>query len=756
MGLVKYEFRKYFTRFHVIFIAVLFILNILSAAFQYKEMFGKEYKEFESVKNDMLELYSYDRDTYEQIYAEHTKKVNEYNESRYSDMFSVNSKTLSKFENEYIDYENYGDIKLFSEIDEIIHTNDDYKQKITAVLKDAVLRLEESKEDGYISKYYIALCSHYMPLAENELYSEEVRGWNEYFSLKTPTILLAIALVGTLCDTFTSDRRAGMSNILHISKYGLGASVRAKLIFIAAASSFLTLIFTCMPLVVFLFSCGLSSVNHPVQMLTEFCYCPYNLSVLQFFLIYLILKIIFFTLFALLAAVVNQIFENDKIGFVTASVIWLSGTFLSKIQPSSEYYFLQKFSVVELFNVNILFTRYRGLNIFSECVNYTYFIILLLPIIAAIIVVFSMLHKPAGIHEYDGKEVKSYKTGYTMSLLKSEFFKQLVCTKYVYVVLAAIVLKCVICGIYFKPYSNYSEERYIDYISEVRGEITEEKLKMISDEEEYIKTSIANYDGAGTDYRSGLISYDEYQKYQKSYYYAEYCKNACDKLCTRRDYLMGVYESHPEVEFIYDEGLERYFSSSFDIAAIAILLLLGSNVFSYEYESGFSKIMRSSKNGRKKILRTKMMYSVMMSIFLYLIFTAISVFFLMHYYNIDFWSVPVQSMPNFSYISDELSIAEYMILYQSISLIGYVLCFILISAISEISKSQLKAIIISAFIILITYFMKDTVNILPSYAGMLTPQNISNEAISYVSCVVVTLLCAKTAQGEWCGRKVKK
>ena len=756
MRLVKYEFRKYFTRFHVIFIAVLFILNILLAAFQYKEMFGKEYKEFESVKNDMLELYSDDRDTYEQIYAEHTKKVNEYNESRYSDMFSVNSKTLSKFENEYIDYENYGDIKLFSEIDEIIHTNDDYKQKITAVLKDAVLRLEESKEDGYISKYYIALCSHYMPLVEKELYNEEVRGWNEYFSLKTPTILLAIALIGTLCDTFISDRRAGMSNILHISKYGARASVRAKLIFVAAASSFLTVIFTCTHLVVFLFSCGLSSVNHPVQMLTEFCYCPYNLSILQFFLIYLILKIIFFTLFALSAAVINQIFENDKIGFVTAAVIWLSGTFLSKIQPSSRYYFLQKFSVVELFNVNILFTRYRGLNIFGECVNYTYFIILLMPIIAAIIVVFSILHKPSGIHEYDGKEVKSYKAGRTMSLLKSEFFKQLVCTKYIYVVLAAIVLKCVICGIYFKPYSNYTEAQYIDYISGVRGEITEEKIKKINDEEEYIKTSLANYDSAGADYRSGLISYDEYQKYQKSYYYAEYCKNACDRLCEQRDYLMGIYEFYPEVEFIYYEGVERYFSSSLDIVGVAVLLLLGSNVFSYEYESGFSKIMRVSKKGRAEIFKIKIIYSAVMGIFLYLTFFAASMFFLMYYYNIDFWTVPIQSIPGFSYISAEMSIAEYMIIYQCISSLGFVLLFIFTASVSAISGGQLKAIIVSAFIVLITYYIGNTVHWLPSYAGMLTPQNLSKNAISYAACAILTVFGAMAIYIKWCGRKYKK
>lgn len=756
MRLEKYEFSKYFTRFHVIFVSVLLILNILLTALQYREMFGKEYREFEAVKNDMLELYLSDSDEFERIYAEHTKKVEEYNESRYSEMFSVNSRTLSKFENEYIDYENYGDIKLFSEINEIIHTNDSYRQKITAVIKDAVLRLEESKEDGYTSRYYIALCSHYMPLAEKELYGEEVRGWNEYFSLKTPAILLAAALLGTLCDAFTGDRRAGMSNILHISKYGERASVKSKLIFVSLTSAVLTVIFTCAPLFVFLFSCGLSNVNHPVQMLTEFCYCPYDLTVLQFFLISLLLKIVLFTLFVLSAAVVGQLFENDKIGLLFAAVIWLSGTLLSKIQPSSRYYFLQKFSVVELFNVNIMFTRYRGLNMFGQCVNYTYFVILLLPVIAAVIVFLSILHSPSGIREFDGKEVKSGDAGRTMSLLKSEFYKQLVCTKYIYIILAAIALKSVICGIYLKPNSNYIEAQYIDYISGVRGEITEEKLKKISDEEEYIKDSIANYETAGEDYRKGLISEEEYEKYQKSYYYAEYCKNACDKLCKQRDYLIGIRESCPKVEFIYYEGVERYFSSPLDIAAIFIILLLGSNVFSCEYESGFSKIMRVSKKGRAEIFRTKIMYPALMGIILYLAFFAVSMFFLMYYYRIDFWSVPIQSIPGFSYVTAEMSIAEYMVLYQCVSLLGFILLFIFTSSVSAISGGQLKAIIVSSFVVLIAYYIGNTVLCLPNYAGMIAPQNISKNVVSYAACAVLTVFGSIAIYVKWCGRKYKK
>ena len=294
-ALVKYEFHKYFTRFHIILLAAMFILNIGLIVFQYREYFTAEYRQIQSAKDKLIELYQKEPDTYEQILSEHKMRADEYNAAFYNNMSGGSEKSMPVFENQYVDFENYGDIKLFADVEKVINAPELYKQKMASLIRDSVLRLKESDEDEYIYQYYAQLCSYYMPLAEKELPVSEIRGWNEFFSLQISTIFSVIVLIGTLCDVFTNDAKAGMKNILHVSKYGGRTSAGSKLAFIGISSGIITMVFTLSPLAVFLISCGLSPANQPIQMLNEFQYCHYDITIGQYLLIYLLLKIIVFT-----------------------------------------------------------------------------------------------------------------------------------------------------------------------------------------------------------------------------------------------------------------------------------------------------------------------------------------------------------------------------------------------------------------------------------------------------------------------------
>ena len=705
----------------------------------------------------MINLYLSDEEEYNRIYNEHSKRLSEYNGIYYSEMNSGNTKTMPTFENHYIDFKNYGDKKLFNDVEETIRYSEKYKQKISSLLQESVMLLYESEEGTYISIYYGELCSYYSKLAGMELDIVETKGWNEFFSLKIPAALLAIALIGTLCGTFTKERRTGMNIILRISKHGGVPTVRAKLTAVIIISAVLSLIFTLAPLSVFALTSGLSSVNRPVQTLNSFQYCPYNLTVGEYLVIYLLLRVIIFTVFSLFAAVVSKLFENEKFAFVAAAVLALSGIFIGNISPTSEYWFLQKYSVSELANINILFTRYRGLNFMGQCVNYTVFMIIAVLAVFIILTIIPFLHNPGGINEFSGEKNIFSSSPKSMPLLKTEFYKQLICGKYIYVVLAAIILKCVVSGIYYFPINNYSEIQYIDYISQVYGKITDEKLKNISDEAEYIADSIADYNRAVGEYRSGKISQEEYQKYKARNTYAEYCEDACKRLCERRDYLLSAAEAHPDVEFIYEEGIKRHLNFSFDVIAIIVILLLASNVFAFEYESGFWTVIRTTYKGRAKLFRAKILYSVITAGALYFIFTLISAAFIVHYYNINFLGAPIQSIPEFGSVKLNISIAKYLWLYQSVSFIGYIACFLLTASLSTVLKSQVKTIVTAMFIVLVPYIV-NYAGILNAgifdFVNMISPKNVLYDAISYISCAALTVFCVVWAKIKWCKKRV--
>lgn len=237
---------------------------------------------------------------------------------------------------------------------------------------------------------------------------------------------------------------------------------------------------------------------------------------------------------------------------------------------------------------------------------------------------FSQKSKIAGTYNKAGNT--SRKTSYyTLSLVTVEVYKQLICRKNICIILAAVALQCIASAVYYKPQSNINEILY--HINRVKGPVTEDKLKIISDEGEYKSKAISDYEKAKDDYKNGLITQEEYQKYENRYNYAEYVNYAYRRLCERRDYLLTASAKHPGVAFIYDEGLKRFFGVSFDIVSVALILLLGSGIFSLEYELGFHAIMRASKRGRSEIFRAKCVYALMLAIILYAVLTGISLLF---------------------------------------------------------------------------------------------------------------------------------
>lgn len=101
----------------------------------------------------MISLSQNEPEKYAEIYAAHTKKVEKYNE----DMRSFDLR-FPIFENEYSNYDGYGDMSLFSDVNEAVSRQKSYENKLRLLLRDAVTRLRETDEDSYFYSYYVELC----------------------------------------------------------------------------------------------------------------------------------------------------------------------------------------------------------------------------------------------------------------------------------------------------------------------------------------------------------------------------------------------------------------------------------------------------------------------------------------------------------------------------------------------------------------------------------------------------------------------
>lgn len=658
------------------------------------------------------------------------------------------------YENTYIDLSDYGDRQLFSDVDTAISRQKNYQTKLNLLLRDTVTRLREVDENSYYYNYYVELCRYYTPLVEEELGDGIIRGWDDFFSQEITTILIAVAIASTLCTVFTQEKDVGMSKILRVTKHGRRHLRRDKLILIITVSAAIALVFTLTPLIVLAMSCGLSSLAEPVQSIDALVLCPFELTTGEFLAIYLILRVLFFVLFGMICAVTAQLFEDYKPSLVIAAALAVVGVLIADIDSGSKFYFLAKFSPSSLADVLMLFERYRGLNFFGICLNYS----IVAPIAALVIIVVLYIvslnreSKKIQVFKKKSSEETVIKHARPMPLVTAEYKKHIICGKCYIIILAALILNVCVSCINFTPTTNYIERQYIKYISTVRGKVSEEKYNYVDEEYAYIQRSIAEYPTASAEYRLGNITEEEFNGYEKRKNYANYCNNACKMLVERANYLKSAERNHPDVEFIYDEGLTRYFQIDSDIAAVGAIILIFSSVFAVEYESGFHMILRTAKKGRKKLWLSKLIYTLSLATLIFIVLHGSTFAVMLNSYEIDYLNAPVQSMPIFSDISEDISVGTYLLLHELTSYLGYLLTALVVSALSVMAKKQLSAAVCSFMIIGIPHFVRMlgivSVNIF-DYFEMLTPQNATGDLLSRILCTAIALILTVISYRKW-------
>ena len=337
--------------------------------------------------------------------------------------------------------------------------------------------------------------------------------------------------------------------------------------------------------------------------------------------------------------------------------------------------------------------------------------------------------------------------------MTTEFYKQLISERNIYILIAAIAVKCVVTAVYCIPNTGGAEAQYIKYIGEVSGEVTSEKLRLIDEEREYINKSLSEYPAAEDDYKNGRITEEEFRRYQNRYNYAVYCRGAFDRLEERKNYLVSMSERYPTVGFIYEAGVEKYLSGPVDIAVVIAVAILGSSVFSCEHKHRFTPTLRIYRRGRRELFFAKLVYVLSLAAGLFAVFSLITAFFIRFYYGVDYLGAHIMSIPRFASTGLDMSIGEYLVLHGAVSFLGHILFFLLTASLSELAQDQIKAIVIIVIIAAVPYYISVSGISglgLFDYVNMMTPGDIRQGAISYLSCFAASVVLTACASAKWC------
>ena len=98
--LLPHEFRKYFSRFNLLFLAAVLLLELGVSLYRNRTFFRAEYREYKRETERLVEMYVKDRASYDAIHTEYEQRLSAYNEDL---MASDITKEIPVFESRYLE-----------------------------------------------------------------------------------------------------------------------------------------------------------------------------------------------------------------------------------------------------------------------------------------------------------------------------------------------------------------------------------------------------------------------------------------------------------------------------------------------------------------------------------------------------------------------------------------------------------------------------------------------------------------------------
>ena len=756
------ELSKFRTRFNLVLLAVLFLANLAVAAVE-TGSYWQNSGEVRNAVNALLYEYNNDRAAYD-------ASAEDYEERRQALFYG-----RGEFENRLIDVPGYGDSALFRDVEPITERSRNYGRDIRRVVDSAVRRASDPdvEKGSYVYEYQAQLILHYRPLQDTEIPAEGQFGWNEYFSLRVPAILLALASLAVFSGVWLGEKRSRIVNVLRVSKRGSAPLILAKLSASALVSVCLTLAFTLSPLAVIAVTRGFSPLSMPVQALSAFEFCPYALTVGQFLALTVSVQVALFLLFDLLVVFLGQLLDHELPVYGILLVLLTAGYWLSGRQTDSPLYGLRSFNFIDLAAGDFLFGRYRALNLGGRLVG-------LIPALIALgFVAFALL---AGLPFAVGLRADSYRIfsfrlpvrmkfpkraekeirfrAHSLSVFGYEMSKSMFLPVFLGLTLFALGAKFFVSDAYFKPYEGSYWEVYTGYMAELRGPVTEEKIRTIEDEERYVSQCFADYDLAQAAYRDGDMELEEFREISERRNYADLVQRPLERIRERLDYLTdpAVAEKYDNLEFLDETAVMRLFRQPLDYIFLVLLTILLSDLFIREYRTGFKSILHTAKNGSSKTWGSKWGAAFIGTVIIWFLFAGVDFYEVWKTSDTTIFSAGLLSIPDMRETGLDMTVGQYLVRFELIRLFGSLaLCAAVagLSALTHRLSAQFAAVFAVIFIpSLLSTLGADRFESV-SIAELLAPKNVPGSLGALFGWGAMAILLVAVSAWTWGKSKVR-
>jgi len=653
-------------------------------------------------------------------YAAHYEKLLAFNEEQIElmkeAMAAGNADFVpEKFPNVYSTSDRIPDELLFRALQAAIESAQEFPKKIQSIVDNARLNLEslpsiDADDKDYVSRYQRKVIELYGELLENtRIGVEYTRGWENYFNYGVVNFFIAGMILMISALVFAQEKQNGFLTILRTTPEGRMTTAMGKLLTLMIVSALTVAVFTLSTFAIFGMKIGYSSPLNSIQAIPGFALTPYRITVGGYFLLSVGIKMLAFFLLGFAVAAVSVIFSNYAVIFISGFALWTTNFLLYSNLPQETL--LGALNLASLADTSGLFAKFRSLNLLGIPCSYLSFALVVSSILILSFAAFcTAIHTRGfvGIRfswidrfqikgqiafekifaRFSRRSTRKRKKlrSFSGSLISAELFKSLISSRFIVALVLILLAKVMYSTALYSAPKSYTDQVYYEYMTQLEGELTEEKAEWIRSEREAMDSVLRQKEEMQSAYRNGTIDFNEYCDYLSRYNYAQSRKEPLQIIENHAEYLA---EKNNGGWFLYDTGWQKLYCGDADLFLYTAILLLLAGIFSAEYftrgeKNGFIRILRSTKKGREKTFSAKLISAAIIALTLTLLTSAIDTFTIFANYKMPALSAPIVSIREFAALSPTLTVGEYLAVFLILRIVGALLMAMLVCALSEL------------------------------------------------------------------------
>lgn len=524
-----------------------------------------------------------------------------------------------------------------------------------------------------------------------------------------------IAMIFLVCIyLFNAEREKGLYNLVRATKNGRFKTIISKLIALFSITAVIAVVFLLSNFIVSTCIYGGWDTSRSIQSIAEFRNCIFEVSTGGFCLLFTLGKIACAILISSILSTLFICLSNSTVTYIASGAILAVEFLLNVLIPSTSAFNYPKYiNIFYFLDGKNFWGNYLNLNLFSNpasawIVDLIVFAVVFVVCIIATSIVFSVKAQTKSVSIINKLiekiRLKFFKIKGSTSVFSGEIYKYFVQNKICLLLLAIIAFGVFSSfGSVIYSVSEPEDIAYKSYMQYLEGDITPEKEDYIFEQQQYFEKLELRIDEI---YNSSLA--DKTKENMVTTIEGVLQSNGLgfERVLEQYNSLLTLKDEGVNARFI-DETLysDFLFNSSREwnnfILLVIMLIISIPFIFTIEYKNKMIDLIRPTKNGKIKLVFTKMILAL---ITLLITFLSVYLPYFIKFANTHgtkSFSTPICCISQYFEAGKELTVIGSFTLNCVIYFIIGLFCLSAIMLISVMCKNHLLTLIISTVILVI-------------------------------------------------------